>query len=107
VSFDEDDAVTGRLGLRLQYSSTDGEKVWQPYAKANLWHGLRGTDTTSFGANSFDNEFGDTALELGVGFTAKMNQTASLYGHVDHRWSLDGREKRAVTQGGLGLRVNW
>ncbi|RAK30116.1 outer membrane autotransporter protein [Falsochrobactrum ovis] len=106
-SWDEDDAVTGRLGVRLQYTSKDGEQIWQPYAKANLWHGFRGTDKAKFGSTIINNHFGATSLELGAGFTAKVSETASLYGHIDHRWQLDGREKHNATHGGFGLRVNW
>lgn len=99
--------MTGRLGVRLQYTSKEGEQVWQPYAKANLWHGFRGTDKARFGNTIINNHFGETSLELGGGFTAKVSETASLYGHIDHRWQLDGREKRNATHGGFGLRVNW
>jgi outer membrane autotransporter protein len=107
VSFDADDALTARLGLRLQYSTTVGDTLLQPYAKANLWHGFGGRDSTSFAQTSFDRAFGDTALELGAGLSAKINDTVSLFGHVDHRWSLAGQERSTVTQGSLGLRVNW
>ena len=102
-----DDALTGRLGLRLQYTTTHGDTLVQPYAKANLWHGSAGTDSTTLGSTRFDNGFGNTALELGAGFTAKVNDTVSLFGHLDHRWSLGGREQSSTTQGALGFRVNW
>lgn len=107
VSIAAADALTGRLGVRLQHSLTNEETLFQPYAKANLWHGFGGTDVSTFGPSSFGNEFGDTALELGAGFTAKINETMSLYGHVDHRWSLGGQESSRSTQGALGVRVNW
>jgi outer membrane autotransporter protein len=107
VSFAASNALTGRLGLRMQFTEEDEDTLFQPYVKANLWHGFGGTDTTSFNAKSFENHFGGTALDLGVGFTTKMNETTSFHGYVDHRWSIGGRETGAATQAALGLRVKW
>src|SRR5690606_19645070 len=71
VGWNEGDAVTGRIGGRLQYTTLDGDTLWQPYVKANLWHGFSGTDRVFFGASpAIESQFGNTSLELGVGFTA-------------------------------------
>lgn len=107
LAWGDDDALTGRLGVRMQYTSEDDDKVWQPYVKANLWHGFSGTDRTTFNTTSLETRFGNTSLELGAGITAKLTETVSLYGHVDHRWSVGGDERRSTTGGALGLRVNW
>lgn len=108
VGWNAGDAVTGRLGGRLQYTVRDGETLWQPYLKANVWHGFSGIDRISFGASpAIENRFGNTLLELGIGITARITQTTSLYGHVDHRWSVDGGEQRASAQGAIGIRFNW
>ncbi|MBI1622385.1 autotransporter outer membrane beta-barrel domain-containing protein [Aquamicrobium zhengzhouense] len=107
LAWDEDDAVTGRLGMRLQYTSKDGETVWQPYVKANLWHSFSGTDHTILGPTTLDTRFGGTSLELGAGLTARLTDTFSLYGHVDHRWSISGGGRGSATGGAVGLRVNW
>ena len=47
VSFDADDAWTGRIGARLQGTFQDGTTTWRPYLKVNLWHGFDATDRTS------------------------------------------------------------
>lgn len=107
VSIAGADALTGRVGLRLQHTGTHEDTLLQPYAKANLWHNFGGTDVSTFGPTSLGNGFGGTALELGAGFTAKIIETVSLYGHLDHRWSLGGQERSSATQGALGVRVNW
>ena len=108
IGWNESDAVTGRFGGRLQYSAQDGAALWQPYAKVNLWHSFNGTDWASFGASpAIESRFGNTSVELGGGITARITRTASLYGHVDHRWSVDGRERRTATQGAIGVRFNW
>lgn len=107
LSWHEDNAMTGRLGMRLQYTSKEGETVWQPYVKANLWHSFSGTDHTTFGLTTLDTRFGGTSLELGAGITASLTDTVSLYGHVDHRWSMTGEGRGSGTGGAVGLRINW
>ena len=109
VVWNEGDAVTGRLGARLQYTGRDGTTLWQPYAKINLWHGFAGTDRATFGTSApVENRFGDTALELGAGVTARINQNTSLYAHADYRWSVAGdRSRQTAAQGSFGIRVNF
>ncbi|MES2710733.1 MAG: autotransporter outer membrane beta-barrel domain-containing protein [Pseudomonadota bacterium] len=109
VSWDAGDAVTGRVGARVQYTGNDGTTLWQPYAKVNLWHGFGGTDRATLGASApVQNRYGDTALELGAGVTARINRTTSLYAHADHRWSIDGeRSRQTAVQASIGIRMNF
>lgn len=108
VAWQAEDAVTGRLGTRLQYSFEDGVKLWQPYAKVNLWHGFGGTDTIALGGSpSLQSRFGQTSVEVGGGITARFSKMTSLYGHVDYKRSLSGEQKLSSIQGAVGLRLNW
>ncbi|MBR0667767.1 autotransporter outer membrane beta-barrel domain-containing protein [Roseomonas hellenica] len=108
VDWDEDDAVTGRLGARLQYTGRDERTLWQPYAKVNLWHAFSGSDRIRFGSSApIESSFGETALEVGAGVTARVNQTTSFYAHADYRWSLGGDSRQTATQGSIGIRFNW
>lgn len=108
VDWAENGAMTARVGARLQYTARDGETLWQPYLKANVWHGFRGTDLLSFGTSpAIESRFGTSAVELGAGLTARLSRTVSLYGHVDHRWAVAGGERRTATQGAVGVRFNW
>lgn len=111
VDWNADTAWTGRLGARLQYTGRDDRgTLWQPYARINLWHAFSGNDGTSFGAASpiIETRFGDTALEVGGGVTARVSQNVSFYGQASHRWSLDGgRSRQTATAGTFGVRFNW
>jgi len=109
VSWKEGDEVTGRLGARLQYSFNSVGTLWQVYTRANLWHSFGGTDLAFFGGSEpIRTRYGDTALEIGAGLTARISRHVSLYAHADHRWSIgSGRSSERATQGSLGIRVNW
>lgn len=111
VDWNAGTAWTGRLGARLQYTGRDERgALWQPYARVNLWHAFSGNDGMFFGQSSpaIETRFGDTALEVGGGVTARVNQNVSFYGQASYRWSLDGgRSRQTATAGTFGLRVNW
>ncbi|MBR0647286.1 autotransporter outer membrane beta-barrel domain-containing protein [Plastoroseomonas hellenica] len=108
VDWNEDDAVTGRLGARLQYTGRDARTLWQPYAKVNLWHAFSGSDRVTLGNSApIENRFGETALEVGAGITARVNQTTSFYAHADYRWSFGGDSRQTAVQGAIGIRFNW
>ncbi|WP_170125130.1 autotransporter outer membrane beta-barrel domain-containing protein [Pseudaminobacter salicylatoxidans] len=111
VDWNADTAWTGRLGARLQYTGRDERgALWQPYAQVNLWHVFSGTDSAFFGQYSpaIETRFGDTALEVGGGISARVKQNMSLYGQASYRWSLDGGSSRQnATAGTFGIRVNW
>lgn len=109
VSWEADDTITARVGARLQYTARDGQTLWQPYAKVNLWHGFRATDEVRFGTSpAIRTDTGDTSIEAGVGVTAKITSVASLYAHADYTQSLGGgRTELTVVQASAGLRFNW
>lgn len=110
VDWDEDQALTARLGARLQYSRRDSHgTLWQPYGRINLWRALSGEDGLLLGPSAaIENPFGDTSLELGGGLTVRMTEHVSAYGQASHRWTLDDdRSRQAATAATLGVRVNW
>ncbi|MDR0787650.1 MAG: autotransporter outer membrane beta-barrel domain-containing protein [Gemmatimonadota bacterium] len=111
VDWNTADAWTGRLGLRIQQSCKWGEgPLWQRYGRINLWHGFAGADEISFnGENPIGMSFGGTAVEGGLGMTAKLGRLTSLYGEALYRHSVGGGGAREQTGvfGTFGLRLNW
>jgi len=110
VGWNPENAWTGRLGLRLQYTEQDARgTVWQPYARVNLWRAFDGSDRTTFGTGSpIISNFGNTALEIGGGLTARVNANMSLFGQASYRLSLDAsRSQQSAIQGTVGVRLNW
>ncbi|AKC68689.1 hypothetical protein MB84_03270 [Pandoraea oxalativorans] len=111
VDWNAGKAWTARLGARLQYTEQDERgRLWQPYARVNLWHVFPVSDTAFFGPSSpgIETRIGDTALEIGGGITARVNQYLSFYGQASYRWSVGSvHDRRTTTAGTLGVRVNW
>ncbi|MDT2021211.1 autotransporter outer membrane beta-barrel domain-containing protein [Methylocella sp. CPCC 101449] len=110
VNWKAGNAWTGRLGARLQYSNQDAQgRLWQPYARINLWHSFAGNDGALFGPSSpiMETRFGGTSLEVGGGITVRVNKNLSFYGQGSYRWSLDGRSRQSPTLGTFGVRINW
>ena len=106
VSFDSDDAVTGRLGVRLQGNFQTQVANFQPYLKANLWHNFDSEDRVIFAETPILTEIGGTALELGGGVVAKLSESTSLFATADYTFDIDG-EKTRVFEGNLGISVKW
>jgi outer membrane autotransporter protein len=106
VSFDTDDAVTGRLGFRLQANYPTSAGVIQPYLKANLWHNFSADQTVHFDGDPITTELGGTSLEFGGGIVAKLNEKLSLFATADYTTDIDG-EKTEIFEGNLGLSVKW
>jgi outer membrane autotransporter protein len=106
VSFDLDDHVNGRLGLRLQGDTMLNGMALQPYLKANIWHDFGGTDHVDFEGTDISTEGKSTSLEFGGGVVAKVTDKVSIFATGDYTTNLGG-DRRRVLEGNLGFSVKW
>ena len=106
VSFDSDDNVTGRIGLRLQGETVLGGTAVQPYLKANLWHDFGGTDRVDFEGTGISTESRSTSFEFGGGVVARITDKVSVFATADYTTNLGG-DRRRVLEGNLGFSVKW
>ena len=107
VRFQRDNAVTGRLGARLEGRFSAGGGVWKPYLKANLWHTFSGSNAIYFGpTDSIGNRRNASALEVGVGVVGQVNKALAVYGGLAYTSAVGNTEQTGV-QGQLGMRVRW
>lgn len=106
VSFDTDDAVTGRLGFRLLGEYRTGARIVRPYLKTNLWHDFSASDTISFGATPIVSELDGSTLEVGGGLVVELNDRLSLFATADYATNLGGEETR-VFNGNIGLSIGF
>ncbi len=109
VRFDNDNAWTGRVGLRLAGDYQLADNGWQPYFKLNYWHGRSGEDRIRFDDDVIFNSQRSRALEAGVGAVGRFNRTISAYAVADYTRELGGdrNEKRRIIEGNIGLRADW
>ncbi|MBW8375671.1 autotransporter domain-containing protein [Stenotrophomonas sp.] len=109
VSYDNDNAWTGRVGLRLAADYNLAGNGWQPYLKVNYWQTFDGEDRINFGTNQLTNQQGARALEVGVGVVARFNANVSAFAVADYTRDLessDQKERKSI-EGNLGLRLDW
>ncbi|QOF78437.1 autotransporter outer membrane beta-barrel domain-containing protein [Variovorax sp. 38R] len=107
VRFQRDNAVTGRLGARLEGRFDAAGGVWKPYLKVNLWHTFSGSNAIYFGpTDQVVNRRNASALEVGGGIVGQLNQTLSVYGGLAYTSAIGITEQTGV-QGQLGLRMRW
>ncbi|HIE4141666.1 TPA: autotransporter outer membrane beta-barrel domain-containing protein [Stenotrophomonas maltophilia] len=109
VRFDNDNAWTGRIGLRLAGDYQLADNGWQPYFKLNYWHGRSGEDRIGFDDDVIVNSPRSRAVEAGVGVVGRFNRTISAYAVADYTCELGGdrNEKRRIIEGNIGLRADW
>ncbi|CAN7473527.1 autotransporter outer membrane beta-barrel domain-containing protein [Phyllobacterium sp. LjRoot231] len=106
VSFDNDDGFTGRLGFRMQGKYQTSAGLFQPYVKANLWHGFSTTDSVFFGPDAISTEGESTSLELGAGIVHDFTEKVSAFAVADYTFDVDGPEQK-IFEGNIGLTVKW
>jgi len=107
VDYQNGNAFSGRLGLRLQGNWLMGGTSVQPYLKASYWRDFAGTDNVVFdNVDVIPTQRGANAAEFGGGLVVKVSQAASLYATGDYTAGLGNDHRRGV-KGNVGLRISW
>lgn len=106
ISFDTDDAWTGRIGFRLQGKQETSIGKLRPYLKANLWQNFSSDQTVRFATDPIVTDLKGTSLELGGGITLDITEKASLFATADYTTNLGG-ERNRIWEGNLGLNIKW
>ncbi|WP_137164047.1 autotransporter outer membrane beta-barrel domain-containing protein [Pseudomonas asiatica] len=106
ISHDAQVELTGRLGVRLEGAfKGSSDRLLQPYAQVNLWHGDGGRDTLTFdGVDKIKTDYRYTSVQLESGVIAQVNEALSLHGGVQYTANLDSRQQEAS---GVNLGVRW
>ncbi|MDH0132826.1 autotransporter outer membrane beta-barrel domain-containing protein [Pseudomonas asiatica] len=106
ISHDAQVELTGRLGVRLEGAfKGSSDRLLQPYAQVNLWHGDGGRDTLTFdGVDKIKTDYRYTSVQLESGVVAQVNEALSLHGGVQYTANLDSRQQEAS---GMNLGLRW
>jgi len=106
VTFDSDNAWTGRIGMRLQGTQDTSFGKLRPYLKANLWQNFSSDQVVIFGTDPITTNLKGTSLEVGGGVTIDVTEKASLFATADYTTNLGGERTRSW-EGNIGLNVKW
>ncbi len=106
ISHDAQVELTSRLGVRLEGAfKVAGERLLQPYAQINLWHGDGGRDTLTFdGVDRIKTDYRYTSVQLEGGLVARLDRNLSLHGGVQYTSNLDSRQQETSS---VNLGVRW
>jgi outer membrane autotransporter protein len=103
--------TTERFGARAQWTILGGNgAVWQPYARANLWHGGGANAATSFAPSAIAVPLVEQAtwLEFAGGVAYKLNPRLSFYAQAGYQFAVaPDNVSRDGFSGDLGLRITW
>ena len=107
MRFQRDNAVTGRLGARLEGRFEAGGGVWKPYLKLNLWHTFSSSNAIYLGpADQVVNRRNSGALEAGGGIVGQLDRKVAVYGGLAYT-SAVGNTQQTGWQGQIGMRLRW
>ena len=107
VAYGDPDAVSGRIGLRLQGNYRVASTRLQPYLKANFWQDFGGLDTITFASTDvIGTRRRASAFEFGGGIVAHLSTAIGVFASAGYTTNLDDHRQQIV-QGNIGLRVQW
>lgn len=113
ISFDDSDAVYGRLGARLTRNwLTQANRHMTLWARGDVWSSFGADAETTFdglsGGNpvSFGADLGGSWGRVGLGLSAEVADNVSLFGSGDYNFGLSSGDFSSWS-GRVGMKVVW
>jgi outer membrane autotransporter protein len=110
VDVGSSNAVMGRLGARLKYTTVINGYLVQPYLRANFWSTLSGNNNSVLYADiqSVATNARTNWAQLGGGLTVNVTRNLGVYGFIDGIANL-GSNNRSFNgmDAGVGVRAYW
>lgn len=106
IDYEAFDTLTGRLGARLEGSTTLNGMPVQPFIDVNLWHNFASDYTVEFNDRTLKTELNGTSLEFGGGLSAQLTENVNAYGALHYTTGLDSNDSEGFG-GNIGLRIRW
>ncbi|WP_392561285.1 autotransporter outer membrane beta-barrel domain-containing protein [Orbus sturtevantii] len=102
-------ALRGRVGLRLAYNTGTGKlKTQTIYSIANIIHDFKGGKGVKFGSSSLEYPDNVTAGELGLGAQWPLGDTSYVYFDTRYYHTLGGsKETSKKYTGTIGYKYHW
>ncbi|UVE18434.1 autotransporter outer membrane beta-barrel domain-containing protein [Pseudomonas sp. LS44] len=106
LRFEDQEQVSGRLGVRLQGQLVNGEQRWQPYLQADVWHDFAQTATLHVASTPISTDLQGSSLNLGAGLNGQLSANFGVYLGVENSRNLDSNARDGWA-GNLGARLAW
>ncbi|MDB5585851.1 MAG: autotransporter outer rane beta-barrel protein [Devosia sp.] len=100
VRFSQASGATGRIGVRLDNRIALENGFIEPALFANLWQDFGSTETM-LDADRLETRHDDTAVEVGVGFSAELAPKVSVFGNASYTRGLGSERTSGKAQFGL------
>ncbi|SFP99538.1 autotransporter outer membrane beta-barrel domain-containing protein [Variovorax sp. 770b2] len=112
VQQDSQNGTLVRAGVRVKGQIATGAGVLQPYVRANVYRGSRGTDVARFigpaGFADIATRTGGTSTELAVGGTLQVSENVGVYAELGKLWSSSGDARvKSGVNASVGFKVRW
>ncbi len=85
VGTPDNDAVLGRIGLKVSYVDQKAVEAWQPYGAVN-WLIGNGMSDLSFNNETLDSNVPSNRFQLETGVSGKMNDATTVSFRVSSEW---------------------
>jgi outer membrane protein OmpA-like peptidoglycan-associated protein len=108
VSFNTNGTFVIRGGLRLMDTlQLESGALLQPYARVNVWHTARATDSIVLGADTIGVGQAASSIEFGGGVVAKLNQNFGVWAYVSTATSISSAQRLHTLGGTVGVRYTF
>jgi len=88
INYESFDAVTGRLGLRLEDSTFVNNAPLQSFLSVNIWHDFSQTANVVFNDRNVATRMEGTSLELRGGLSTQLTRNVAAYGSLGYMTNL-------------------
>jgi outer membrane autotransporter protein len=112
VRQDSHNGTLVRAGVRVKGQIATGAGVLQPYVRANVYRGGRGTDVTRFvgpaGFADIATRTGGISTELAAGATLQVTDKVGVYAELGKLWSSSGDARvKSGVNASVGVKLRW
>src|SRR5262249_33605067 len=108
VGFNTNGTFVIRGGLRLMDTlQLESGALLQPYARVNVWHTARATDSIVLGADTIGVGQAASSIEFGGGVVAKLNQNLGVWAYVSTAPSISSAQRLHTLGGTVGVRYTF
>jgi len=106
IHYQDFNAFTGRMGLRLENNATVRGYPLQSFLSVDVWHNFSKSSNVTFRDTNVATRLDSTALDLRAGMAMKWRENLDTYVSLGYTTNLEGQMQHGIN-GIVGLRLLW